>query len=480
MLLRQTLFLGLAFLSVLVPSMACSAKSVPVTITLQPTTRQTFVGFGTSEMNVEGRFQQLPGTTRDVLAKMVWQDLNFKIMRVWFSPSVYLADPKSPNISDFVRRYVSSGIITTAKNRGCTTLLLAPDDVPASFGKPKTSSSAQYTEFTETGVTAYAELIASFILQVRSQAGVQINATGILNEPNDRPIRFSLAQWPTVVKALRASLDARGLKDVAIVTPEAASCDGTAFDMVNAIKNDSAAWSAMKGIATHTYNMGATDSMAQKVLGTSKWYWQTESSTPGPEALGDVLNAASSAGRIVSDLNHGVTHWIWFIGYEQNDPADNGTRLIRYDVTKAGGDIQKFYKYYYIQQLSQAFAPGTKMLPCVSATEGTMTWTYGIKPSLIAAGSKNADGTWSVALLNYTSTKFSTLSDWDRSQGGKTSQTFNVTLKIDGLAKVSTSTFNVRRSTSTKANVSSGTVKASKGVLSITVNPLELVTLTGR
>jgi len=448
-----------------------------VTVTVHAAPQQTFAGFGTSEMNFDGRFQQLPAATKQSLSKMIWTDLNFKILRLWFSPADYAA---GTGLADFKRHYFDSGIVSQATQMGCTTLLLAPGDVPAAFAKSPSGSLNVFSEFSDDGVLQYAKLLANFIQQVRQQIGVQITATGILNEPNDRPIRFAIAQWPLMIKALRAELDARGLQQVAIVAPEASSCDDVAYGMTDSIKADAAAWASLSGIATHTYNMGATDVMKSKIDGTNKTYWQTESSTPGPEDLGNAINAATSAGRFISDLNHGVTHWVWFIGFEQADPSDNGTRLIRYDAANPGVAPAKFYKYYYLQQLSQAFKPGAVARQCTSSVESTMTWTYGLKPMILSAAAQGTNGAWSIAVQNFTSDQFYArgVSDWDRSQGGLAAKTINVTVQIEALAKVETTTLYVRRSTSTKPNYDAGTVRATRGVVNLTLAPLDLVTLT--
>lgn len=455
-------------------------NNVSLTVTVHPEPQQAFAGLGVSEMNFDGRFQQLSSANKAALCKAIWTDLNAKSLRLWCSPATYLAEAQKPSIADFKQHYIESGIVPLAKLNGCTTLLLAPGDVPDRFAAA--GGGGDFRTFTDAGVLAYARLLADFILQVKTETGVQINATGILNEPNDRPIRFTSSQWPVIIKALRAELDSRGLTAVAIIGPEAASCDDVAYGMVDAIKADPAAWASLSGIATHTYNMGATDGMKQKIVGSGKSYWQTESSTPGAENLVSALNAASSAGRLISDLNHGVSHWIWFIGFEQNDPSDNGTRLMKFDAANPDAPAQKFYKYYYLQQLSQAFPPGAVARLCTSSTESSMTWTYGLKPMLIATAAQRPDGAVSVALVNYTSSLFGdkSLSSWERSQGGQLAKTITVTLKIDALAGVSSTTFNVRRSTDVKPNYDAGTVTAKRGLVTLMLKPLELVTLTSR
>jgi O-glycosyl hydrolase len=312
------------------------------------------------------------------------------------------------------------------------------------------------------------------ISQMRDN-GVPITAAGILNEPNDRPIRFTNKQWPIMVKTLRFLLDNRGLRDVAIIAPEAASGDKWAEDTFDAIASDKDAWGGLGGVATHTYNMGATAALLEKSRG--KPYWQTESSTPGPEAddATAFMNAATTGARALSDLNHGVTHWLWFIGYERGDPTDNGVRLIRYDASRPDGDVHFTRKYFVLQQLSQAFANGAAIYPCESSTENSMTFTYGRKPALLAAAAKNADGSWAIAVQNYTSDRFAGLKDEDRAQAGPDrGRTITVTIHLPA---VENATFAVRRTNETVRNAEDGQIAMKKGKITVPVDPLELVTL---
>ena len=68
-----------------------------------------------------------------------------------------------------------------------------------------------------------------------------------------------------VVKRLRRELDARGLKSVKIIAPENASSDGVLYEQVDALKNDAPAWNALSGVASHSYNMAATDDIAKRI-----------------------------------------------------------------------------------------------------------------------------------------------------------------------------------------------------------------------
>jgi O-glycosyl hydrolase len=442
-------------------------------ITIAGRPRQTFAGFGTSLTNFHGQFDRLKPEVRDQVSAAVWKDLNFKILRLWWSPAEY---HKSGELGEFKKRYVDSGIIALAKKHGCTTLLLAPNEVPQAFAAPKIEETDSFTYFADEHLASYAKLLADFIAKAKA-AGVTFNATGVLNEPNDRPIRFSIVQWPLMVTALRAELDARGLKDVAIIAPEAASADGWAEDVFDVLRKDDDAWQAVGAVATHTYNMGATGTLMRKSGG--KPYWQTESSTPGPErdAAAEHVNAATSMARAIGDLNHGVTHWLWFVGYEQTDDTDNGTRLIRFDSTKPDGAVYRSAKYDWFKQLSDTIQPGATIHATSHRGTKKVEFTYGRKPELLAIGARNPDGTWGIALVNYTSDRFADLNDDERNQAGPDpGRTLELTIKVSGL-KGDSARFAVRRSNEKARNAEDGVMEATNGFLKVKVAPLELVTL---
>ena len=148
---------------------------------------------------------------------------------------------------------------------------------------------------------------------------------------------------------------------------------------MDALKADPAAWNALAGIASHSYNMAATPEAAKRVLGTGKQYWMTEASDNGPEVPGDAVRAASLASRFLNDMNHGVTHWVHFVGFEVPDPNDNATRILAY--TPKPFAITTFQKYYYYRQLSRAFDVGAVFRASQSSLDGDMTWTYGRSPA---------------------------------------------------------------------------------------------------
>ncbi len=160
----------------------------------------------------------------------------------------------------------------------------------------------------------HAAVIADFIRDLRDKHHITIEATGVQNEPNDTAdCQFAPAEMVRSVKLLRAALDSRGLQQVKIIAPETVGCAGTwfwvnnsvtlvdnpkaagkplAYAIVDALKADNAAWQALGGISTHSYDGAATEWMADTIASTEKDYWMTEFCVGGHEAPGDFFRAS--------------------------------------------------------------------------------------------------------------------------------------------------------------------------------------------
>lgn len=465
----------LSVLSLSALSSAVAAADKPsvtdVKITVESGARQTFNGFGTSIGNWTQGYQKLSPDDRERLAQTMWSDLHFNTLRLWVNLNEFSPTPGEKTVSEFKARYIDSGVVADAKRHGVTTLLLAPENLPPYMAVPTSDGRALKADAAE----AYAEVVASFIITLRDQAGVVIDVTGLQNEPNDKD-HFSDAQLVVIAKRLRQQLDAGGLKQVRIIGPENGSVDGTFYSAVDALHADPEAWKALSAIASHSYNMGATADADRRKDG--KEYWMTETSDNGPEVAGDAHRAATLASRYLNDMNHGVTNWIHFLGFETDDPNDNATRII--SLKPDGSGWTAFTKYEYYRQLSSAFLPGAVFRHSTSSLDGDMTWTYGKKPRLNAACARNADGTWSLGLSNYTAPGFVEQGDsgkWEIDQEGRPATTCAVTVHIDDLAKAGNVTLDVWRSSQSGMNAAPGQVAMHDGTVTIEVAPFELVTL---
>ncbi|HEX8237568.1 MAG TPA: hypothetical protein VF600_16545 [Abditibacteriaceae bacterium] len=454
----------------------------PITISVPAGARQTFGGFGASTGNWENEYQSLTSAQRAQLSRMAWRDLNFKIFRLWFNVDQYSPTRGAHDLTQFRNQYIRSGLIADAKANGVTTLVLAPDHIPPYMRESDKADGPINDSEMENFVT----LVAEAIRDLKNEDGITIHATGIENEPDMTP-----GQIVRGVKRLRVELDARGLQSVKIIASEASSADDRFYSQMDAVKADAEAWNVLDAISTHSYNMAATDKAASYVAGAdgrnTKEYWMTEASDNGPEEEGmagvPAIRAASLSARFLNDMNHRVTHWVHFLGAEATKApyTDDATRIIAYEPKPFRLKVMK--KYYTYQQLSRTFDVGAVFRDSQSSLDGDMTWTFGKKPHLFAATAQNPDGSWSTGICNFTADSFLNVQGWgddkwNVEQGGQTpAQTFRVTLRVDELKNRAAVPFVVHRTNETLKNAKAETVTMKNGEVTITVAPLELVTL---
>ncbi len=447
-----------------------------VTITVEPGARQSFGGLGANIFpwtKAAIYKSQVSPEQNTRIAQLLWRDAHFRSGRLAFHPKDYSPEPGKFDISFYVDGYFGSGKLTAAQEAGLKDLILSPADFPEYMDDG-------HGFMKDDQIANYAQLLANFIRDFKTETGVLVGATGIVNEPNDRPVKLHNAQWPVMIVSVRKALDAAGFQQVKIVAPESANCLADAYATVDAIKADPAAWRALDGIATHSYNNAATPEMASRAAGKEFWITEAGGTFDGDEDAGDALQATSLASRFLNDVNHGVTHWQYFIGAELADPHGNTDRILKYEVNPFR--LTVLQKYYYLQQLSAAFDVGAQFHHCLSSLDGEMTYTYGKKPRLNAAAARDPDGSWSFALSNYTAPSFSDTDDeknFALHNGGRPSQAYSVTIQAPELAKLTTPLrFAVHRSSGKLNNAAAGTITMDGGKLTIPdIEPLELITL---
>ena len=319
----------------------------------------------------------------------------------------------------------------------------------------------------------YGQRVAQFVHRLDTDFGVKIHTTGVANEPG----HWGGANIAAAAKAMRAELDRLGHQDVGIVGSEHASVDHVAFSHLDALQNDPVAWNALTGVATHSYNMASTPGFYNRIAGTGKEYWMTEAGDNGVEEPGNTWLAAGAASRFLNDMNHGVTHWVWFIGLAQRDPdTDAATKLVRPDNSNPG-QLKIHSKYHSFVQLLDAFDYGAEFR---HATIGGQDrpWTYGRKPPLYVAAAENPDGTFGIGIANYTNSVASTdpITSWDPAA------LYQLTITIEELADAGTILFDAYRSggllnPETDGAVYLGRYTMTDGLLSISIGPRDVVTL---
>ena len=426
-----------------------ATQSVTLTVAHDPA--QALLGFGCSLVSLNNT--QIPIPARAELFTRVLGDLHMNVLRLWVQsgPTLTSAQMKS----EFYQSYVDSGIIATAQKRGVTTWLLAPARGENPPPEP---------------MSEYARKLAEFIQGVQTERGIKIGVTGIANEPAG----FKPAQMAEAVRLLRQQLDARDLKKVEIIAPEAASADEWALQCIAGIKADPAAWTALRGIATHSYNMAATPDFRKTIAGTGKQYWMTEAADNGNESEVDANLAASTAARFLNDLNCGVTHWIYFIGFSDSldvtKDEDNATKLMVYDHKRQR--IFRPLKYDWLRQLRMAFPNGSRIYPVKAQPGGDLVFGYGQKPFLNAVAAKRPDGGWSLSMVNLTGVRPDTsISKWHPAT------LLKVKWEAAPLAGEATVVLKIYRSDTKRRFAMDGHAAMTHGTLNLDLRPGELVTL---
>ena len=435
--------------TLLIAAEPTASRSIALNVATQPA--QTLEGFGCSMVAL--RKTAMPESARAEMFDRVFGDLHMNVLRLWVEANTNRTAAQMK--ADFYQTYVDGGLIADAQKRGVTTLLLAParGENPPSEPMPE-----------------YARKLKDFIHDVKAERGIKINVTGIANEPGG----FKPEQMAEAVRVLRQELDAGNLKDVQIIAPEWASADDSALRSIAGIKADPVAWAALRGIATHSYNMAATPKFPATIAGTDKQYWMTEASDNGNESEIDANRAATITARFLNDLNCGVTHWVYFIGFFDSPDVtrdnDNATKLMVYDLKQQR--IFRHLKFDWFRQLRAAFPNGSRIYPLKAQPGGDLVYTYGQKPWLNAVAARRADGGWSLGMVSLCGVGPDTnISKWHPATA------LDVTWEVAPLAGKGIIAFNVFRSNDTERFVPAGEATMTDGKLTLSLRPGELVTL---
>ncbi|HWD37378.1 MAG TPA: hypothetical protein VG944_00895 [Fimbriimonas sp.] len=461
-----------------------------VTIRVDSGPLQTFSGFGAGIASETSTGWGSLATRQqiDMMTQKIWGENKFNTARLLMDPATYEPVYGFKDFDDYFTSFITSNRVPSAIRYGAKNLLLSPFSIP-----PYMDDGTGY--IADSQIPYYGALLADFISQFKAKTGWLINWTGILNEPTSsgKTTRFRVDQWPVMIKTLRAKLDSRGLQAVHILAPETSQANaddspGSAGGIINAIAGDPEAWADLDAVATHSYGVCANPDMVAVARG--KPYWTTESGSllEQGELPGDTVQACTAATRFLIDMNNGVGTWIYYIGNEYNDPPVS-SQMSYFNMPYSFVVLQKFY---YLQQLSQAFDAGAVFRHCSSSLDGKMVWQNGIKPHMAAAFAKNPDGTFSIGLTNFTSNVFADPSAWLKLNGnlspqnvswmqtnsGASANTYTVSVVFPSLANTPSKVFHVYHSVPLGPSTYIGDYPMINGVLTVPqIGSLSLLTM---
>jgi len=455
MLCRKLIYIT-PFLMFFNASQSFANQASDVTYIVLDKPKQIFQGFGASQTRtgVLKINQNYGSTLVKKMSKEVYEKLGMNWARLW----VHSRENVSSELMKyrFYKHYINSGLYNTLKDSGVQKFLLAP---------------ARGEEVPRESMFEYANKLARFIADIYKERGIRIDVTGIANEPQG----FQHQQIVLAAKYLRQELDRLGMSHVGIIGPEWASADRHAADVLEALQSEPESWDALRGISTHSYNMGANRLIENFALDSNKEYWMTEAGRALPsvidESPGDTDAASTVAARFLNDMNYSVTHWFWFLGFghiDKHPNKDSGQVLVKPD-DRTGG-IKFNTKYFYLKQLRQTFDLGARFYAIVPPKGLRNVWSYGQKPAITLSAAKNPDNSWGIGIVNTTGIPFS-----NQLMQFYEAKTYSVDILLP--ADVGNKTFRVYRSRPDGIREDKEILELKNGVLSIDISPHELVTL---
>jgi hypothetical protein len=408
------------------------------TITANSGARQAYKGFGFSLVNTE-RYGDLSRAQQQEISRTVIEGTGANILRLWHQ-------------AGWVQNYINTNYLQDALAAGIDTVYMAPGGDPNAIANE---------------------------IEVVKNAGYAIHYTALMNEP-DKQHGWDGASNLSKFKQLHNNLVAKGLTTRQLCCDDA-NVDGDAKERIDAILKDPQAKDWLSAFSTHSYGMAAEEGYASRVFASGKDWWMTEHSAEGASHPLDYAKASRTSSTMLNDLNQGVTHWIYFIGYGISNVSlpnvHNNVFLAYYDGSCFNKPVGSGWfvlspQYYYIQQINRTFPYGTKFRYSTASglKSNTMAWTYMNRSTINAAIGKRPDGGWGIAVSNTENS-----SSWD---GGSSFEDFTIHLDIKELEGSGSQAFQLTRSGPTTGflkSEASVTLVDGKGTIQVKKN--ELVTL---
>jgi hypothetical protein len=368
-----------------------------------------FGGYGFTIDDITAKdIRTWPQEERDRLGQLCWVEADFRLIRLWAHDRGSI-DAMTEEIGDACKWYVEE---VKQRHRPDLHVLLGP------------------TQNVIAGVEEYSNFYVEMIRKLRDEYDFELDATGIVNEPNAKAIRFDPGQVPAAVKAFRRKLDAIDMQDVGIIAPEVSNVDASGYAYGRALTGDAEAWEILDGFGTHSYGIAMTKDMMD-IVGPEKPHYMTESS-------GSNVHTAAKA---LADVNLGVTHWYFFFGYQG---GSCGTYcLIPYN----GGKGTPQGKFYVLKEYSLLLTAGTRMRFCHTNLSGEVNMymecnrVKGPLPPICCAAGVNPKGAWVVALSNNSGYSTSGQYGW----AGSPRAAYDVTLDVEELHGEGDLEFTIRR-----------------------------------
>jgi len=366
-------------------ALAVAPERQKARISVDPAPMQRFDGFGLSQPLGDTAFAALSPAVQAKALDFVYGALPVDYFRAWVRSDA--AVDVAGMVAQFKQSYLDNAMLPKISQRCHPKLILAP---------------GMTDQDSRPDPAAYARKIAEFLAVLRSKENLLFEATGIINEPLTIPTSYIAA----AAVHLRQELDRRSLQGTKVIAADWANADDKAIAAIAELEADREADAAIYAWCNHSYNMASTRRMA--IAARHKQRWITEAGqgvgdSEGPPAAVNAMDAANVAGRFLTDLNQGVTRWMYFTGFLStafHKSPNNPWHALA--LVSPAGELTAFNRYFFLKGLLATFPQGSTLHACDSSLDGWMDWTYGQKPRLSAACATGPDGRLRAAIVNTT------------------------------------------------------------------------------
>lgn len=441
-----------------------------VRVTVGTTPMQEFKGFGSNNRTL---LPETPDACKELITRTLWYDTPFTMFRFFRVLITEWSD-------EYIINYFREGLMdqygisaeTAARHPG-----LPADWKLKVLMNPTGTMVDPYT---------WAERLAHVIDTLEQEYNIQIEYTGVGNEPNQHAYTWAAPikskDMPAVVKAVKAALQAKGLNHVKVICPGASNVDNYMWEVVAAIQADPEALAALDAWEYHAYNMSMVQVTYNDIIKDGKEIIQSEASLPeGDHDWVDSMAAAQLSCRFLADMNFGVHYWLHWLDAREHIIRYAGSKIIAYN--QFTGEIKPHLKFYYFRQLARTFPPGTIMRKSLTdldqnprygrSSDKYMEYWYGLKIPMSAAAGRRPDGTWGMAAVNHTESRFT---EYGSSYYPK--EDFDVTFYIEELKDSGNIKLAVWKSNNSELEVCEDTVTMVNGEVTVNIEHCDLISLS--
>lgn len=354
--------------SVLVAGLSGPFVAVAATLEVEPGERQTYEGFGFSIQSFISKVGPQYGGFSEEMLNMMYEDLHANMLRMWVTPKEGGPDHE---VATFEGVMVENGVYEDAVRHGVEYFFTAPEGY-SQYATPE----------------PYARDLADMNERIVKDFGVELHTVGVENEPGcGNRKHLNVSEGKQLIISLREELEERGLGHLKILSPDFCQNNNYAKSWIDEVSSDPEGNAAYDYISTHSYGITGDEEMyALMEKHDKEGWWQTEAG--GGESANSTGAAANAAGRLISDLNHGVTHWVWFLG------CCGGSAHYLFS-----GNENPNMHYHYFKLVNEALTFGT-VLRHTTLDGREMGKSRRSGTAVNAAVGVRPDGKWAAAVIN--------------------------------------------------------------------------------